>query len=494
MGGGRARHWRGGAALAAARTLAIALALVLAACAVGPDYHRPSADIAAAWTTEQPWRAGRPADTAEQGNWWETFGDARLNALEADVIAHNQSLQVAAERLTQARALANVASAAFFPTITGNAGVLRERSSANRPLANYALPNKSTAQTDHSAGFGVQYEVDLFGHVRRQVEAARADAAQAKSDLANARLVLTAEMASDYFTLCAVDAEIDVVRQNIVAQRRALDFVSSRHDMGVASGLDLAQQQSQLDTTITQIDLLRVLRAQLEHALATLSGAPAPTFAMAPQIVTLNVPAIPIGLPSDLLERRPDVASAERGMAAANARIGVAKAAFFPSVPLVGAYGFDSNSISTLFNAASNLWSFGVLATQPIFDAGRISANVDFAQAGYRTTVAQYRQAVLTALQEVEDGVTGLESLERASAEAGAAVASAQRVVDLANDRYTGGLANYLDVVSAQQALLANERQQVQIRGQQMRAAVFLVKALGGGWQNQLQPVATAAP
>jgi len=494
MGGGQARRRRGGAARATVRALSMAPPLLLAACAVGPDYQRPSADIPAAWTTEQPWRPGKPADTTEKGNWWEIFGDARLNALEADVIAHNQSLQVATERLTQARAQANAASAAFFPAVTGNAGVLRERSSANRPLANYALPNKSTAQTDHGAGFGVQYEVDLFGHVRRQVEAARADAAQAMSDLANARLVLTAEMAAYYFNLCAVDSEIDVVRQNIVAQRRALDFVSSRHDMGVASGLDLAQQKSQLDTTITQIDLLRVQRAQLEHALATLSGAPAPAFTVAPQIVTMNVPAIPVGLPSDLLERRPDVASAERAMAAANARIGVARAAYFPSVPLVGAYGVDSNNIATLFNAASNLWSFGISATQPIFDAGRISANVEFAQAGYRATVAQYRQAVLTALQEVEDGMTGIGNLERASAEADAAVASAQRVVDLANDRYTGGLANYLDVVSAQQALLANERLQAQIRGQQMLVAVFLVKALGGGWQNTGQPIAAAAP
>jgi len=326
------------------------------------------------------------------------------------------------------------------------------------------------------------------------VEAARADAEQARSDLANARLVLTAETAADYFTVCALDAEIDVVRQNIAAERRALDFVSARHDMGVASGLDLAQQQSQLDTTITQIDLLRVQRAQFEHALATLTGTPAPAFAVAPQLVSLNVPPIPVGLPSDLLERRPDVASAERAVAAANARIGVARAAYFPSVPLLGNYGVESNTAASLFNAASNLWSLGVAATQPLFDAGRISANVDFAKAGYRATVAQYRQSVLTALQEVEDGMTGIANLERASAEAGAAVTSAQRVVDLANDRYTGGLATYLDVVTAQQALLANQRQQAQIRGQQMLVAVYLVKALGGGWQAGVAPVALATP
>ncbi len=473
-------------------TLAVALALT--ACAVGPDYLRPAADVPPAWTTEQPWRTATPADTATPANWWEIFGDARLNALEADVIAHNLSLQVATERLTQARAQASVASAALFPTLNANAGALRDRSSTNRPRANYAVPNSSTVQNDLTASFGVRYELDLFGGVRRQVEAARADAEQARSDLANARLVLTAETAADYFTVCALDAEIDVVRQNIAAERRALDFVSARHDMGVASGLDLAQQQSQLDTTITQIDLLRVQRAQFEHALATLSGTPAPAFAVAPQLVSLNVPPIPVGLPSDLLERRPDVASAERAVAAANARIGVARAAYFPSVPLLGNYGVESNTAASLFNAASNLWSLGVSATQPLFDAGRISANVDFAKAGYRATVAQYRLSVLTALQEVEDGMTGIGNLERASAEAGAAVTSAQRVVDLANDRYTGGLATYLDVVTAQQALLANQRQQAQIRGQQMLVAVYLVKALGGGWLAGMQPLAAATP
>jgi NodT family efflux transporter outer membrane factor (OMF) lipoprotein len=469
---------------AAARALAIAMPWALAACAVGPDYQRPTTDIPAAWTAEKPWRTSAPADATERGNWWEVFGDTRLNALEADVVAHNQTLVVAGERLAQARAQASVASAALFPSLNADAGALRDRSSANRPRGSYAIPNSSTVQNDLTAGFAVRYELDLFGGVRRQVEAARAGAEQVRANLANARLVLTAELAADYFSLRALDTEIDVVRRNIVAEKRALDFVNSRHDMGVASGLDLAQQQSQLDTTITQIDLLRVQRAQFEHALATLCGVPAPAFSLAPEIVTLNVPAIPVGVPSDLLERRPDVAAAERAVAAANAQIGVARAAYFPSVPLVGGYGVESNTAASLFNAASNLWSLGVSATQPLFDAGRISANVDFARAGYRATVAQYRESVLTAMQEVEDGMTGIGNLDRASAEAGAAVASAQRVIDLANDRYTGGLATYLDVVTAQQALLGNERQQVQIRGQQMLVAVFLVKALGGGWQN----------
>jgi outer membrane protein, multidrug efflux system len=275
-----------------------------------------------------------------------------------------------------------------------------------------------------------------------------------------------------------------VVGRNVASERRALEFVSSRHDMGVASGLDLAQQQSQLDTTITQIDLLRVQRAQFEHAIARLVGAPAPSFAIEPAILQLAAPEIPIGVPSDVLQRRPDVASAERAMAAANAQIGVAKAAYFPSVPLNAVYGTESSIAADLFSAGSNLWSLGIAATAPIFDAGRIRANTEIARSGYRAAVASYRDTVLGAMQEVQDGLSGSTNLARAAAESLAAVNSAQRIVDIANDRYTGGLATYLDVVTAQQSLLANQRQQVQINGQQMLVAVYLVKALGGDWQS----------
>jgi NodT family efflux transporter outer membrane factor (OMF) lipoprotein len=446
----------------------------------------------AAWTIEEPWRAGRPDDAAHRDNWWAIFVDERLNVLEVDAIARNPSLAVAKERLNQARAIVTVNRAALFPQLNANLGASREKSSPDRPLAAYNVPNTSTVQNDLSAGFSVQYEVDLFGGVRRQAESARASEQQTQADLENARLVVTAEVAADYFNLRALDAEIDVVRQNITAQRRALEFVSSRHDMGVASGLDLAQAQSQLDSTVTQIDLLRVQRAQFEHALASLVGAGAPGFVVAPALTQLAVPPIPIGVPSDLLERRPDVASAERAMAAANAQIGVAKAAYFPSVPLTGSYGVESNRLASLFSAASTLWSLGIAATESLFDAGRLSANVDFAQAGYRASIANYRQTVLTAMQEVQDALTGSANLARAAAEASAAVRSAQRVVDLANDRYAGGLATYLDVVTAEQALLANQRLLVQINGQQVLTAVFLIKALGGGWDASRAPLAQA--
>ena len=472
--------------------LAPAFACGLGACALGPDYQRPAVDMPPTWTVEEPFRAARPDEAVPRETWWEIFPDEKLSALEADAIARNPSLAIAKERLDQARAIVTVNRAGLFPQLNANLGAAREKSSANRPLALYNFPNASTVQNDLNAGFSVQYEVDLFGGVRRQVEAARASEQQTQADLENARLVITAEVAADYFSLRALDAEIDVVRQNISAQRRALEFVTSRHDMGVASGLDLAQAQSQLDSTVTQIDLLRVQRAQFEHALASLVGASAPTFSIAPRLTELSVPSIPIGVPSDLLERRPDVASAERAMAVANAQIGVAKAAYFPSVPLTAAYGVESNQLASLFSAASTLWSLGIAATGSLFDAGRLSANIDFAQAGYRATVANYRQTVLTAMQEVQDGLTGSANLARAAAEASAAVRSAQRVVDLANDRYAGGLATYLDVVTAEQALLANQRLQVQINGQQTLTAVYLVKALGGGWDASRPPLAQA--
>ncbi len=465
---------------------AAALAALLGACAVGPDYHAPASLTPPNWTVDPPWQFARPDEGIDRGSWWQVFADTRLNELEAAALVGNPGLAQAGERLVQARASATAIAAGLFPQLSLTGGAAREKISANRPRGSYSVPNVSTVQDDFTGGFSLQYELDLFGGTRRQVEAARAGEQQAQALLANVRLVLTAELAADYFNLRALDAEIEVVGRNIAAQRRALEFVAARHDAGAASGLDLAQQQSQLDTTITQIDLLRVQRAQYEHALAALVGAAAPGFAISAELAKLNVPPVPVGVPSDLLQRRPDIAAAERAMAAANAQIGVAKAAFFPAVSLGSTYGRESNELSALFQAASSAWSLGLSASQSLIDFGQRRANVDYAQAGYRATVDAYRGAVLTAMQEVEDGMTGLANLERAAAEAAAAVHSAQRVVDLANDRYTGGLANYLDVVTAQQALLANERQQVQINGQQMLVAVYLIKALGGGWENAI--------
>ncbi len=339
----------------------------------------------------------------------------------------------------------------------------------------------------------MSYEVDLSGRVQRTVEGARASAEQSAADFENTRLVLTADLAAAYFSLRETDTELEVLARSIALQRQALEYATARNDLGAASGLDVAQQQALLDSTLTQVDVLRKQRGQFEHAIATLTGTPAPVFSLAaaPDVRTLAPPTVPLGVPSDILQRRPDVAAAERAMAAANAQIGVATAAFYPSITLAPTYGVESVSLASLFSYPSIIWAFGVSILQPIFDAGRIQANVDFARGGYDVTVANYRRVVLTAMQEAEDGITGLAALDSATAQARVAITSTRRVLDLANSRYEGGVATYLDVITAQQGLLNNERLAAQLQGQQLLTTVFLVKALGGDWQGSAKLAAS---
>jgi len=466
---------------------AIAVAALTAGCAVGPDYHRPSAEVPSAWQPEAPWHEAAPGDTALKGNWWESFQDPVLNPLVEKALVSNQNLRVAAARLQQAQDQLTIARSALFPAVGLSATASRSKDSANRPHAVSSEPNQSILQNDYLLGPSVNYELDLFGRVRREVEGARASAQQAEADFENTRLMLMAALVSDYFSLRETDAEMDVVRRSLDLQRNALKFVSSRHDLGFATGLDLAQQQALLDSGATQLELLQNQRDQLEHAIATLVGTAAPSFTLQSSAQAPPLPVLPLGLPSDLLQRRPDVASAERAMAAANARIGVARAAYFPTIDLApgfGApsFGWESTALASLFAAPSRLWAFGLSASQTLFDAGKTRANVHFADADYTAAVATYRQTVLTAMEEVENGITGLASLERAEIQANASVRSAQRAFDIASDRYKGGVDTYLDVITAEQSLLTNQRQAVQIQGQQFTTAVFLVKALGGGW------------
>ena len=469
---------------AASRITPLAVALALAGCAAGPDYKRPSVDLPVVWTLEAPWRTGTPADAADKGDWWKAFGDPQLDALEQRAMADSPTLAIAAARLAQARATVTAQSAGLFPSLNLTSRDQRFRISADRPLASYTSPNASTVQNDFTLGVGASYEVDLAGRVSRSIEGAKASAEQSAADLANTRLVVSAELASDWFSLVTLDASLDVLDHSIALQRKALGFVNQRHDLGAGTGLEVAQQQALLDNTLTQVDVQKRQRAQFEHAIAALVGAPAPTFSLPPVRRDLQPPAIPVGMPSDLLQRRPDVASAERAMAAANAQIGVASAAFYPSVLLQPSIGEESRILGALFDAPSLVWSIGVSATQTLFDAGRTRANVDFAKAGYDASVATYRRTVLTAMQEVEDGITGVASLDRATAQANVAVASAQRVLDMSNARYEGGVATYLDVITAQQSLLSAQLQAAQLAGQRQLVATALVKALGGGWSG----------
>ena len=470
------------------------LALALAGCAAGPDYQRPQVDLPVDWTLESPWHTARPDDALDKGPWWEAFGDARLDALERQALAGSPTLAAAAARLAQARATTTAAEAGLFPQIALGNRDQRLRISADRPLTNYKVPNATTLQSDFFLGPTASYEVDLAGRVSRSVESARASTDQAAADAANTQLVLTAELASDWFSLCTLDVSLDVLDRSIALQRHALELVQARHDLGAGSGVDVAQQQALLDNTLTQVDVQHRQRAQFEHAIAALVGAPAPSFHLPATPRNLRPPPIPVGVPSDLLQRRPDVASAERAMAAANAQIGVARAAFYPSVFLGANIGGETNRIGTLFDAPSLLWSVGVSATQTLFDGGRIRANVNFAQAGYELSVANYRKAVLGAMQEVEDGITGVASTDRATTQAEVAAQSARRLYELAEARFEGGASAYLDVITAEQGLLNADLQAAQLAGQRELAAVFLVKALGGGWQAaQAVPVAAAA-
>jgi multidrug efflux system outer membrane protein len=466
------------------RGAGIALAaMLLAGCATAPDYRKPALAIPAAWTTEAPWREGRPDDAAAKGRWWLRYGDPVLDALQDRALENSPTLALASARLMQAQSTLEAALASRYPQLGLNLRGTRQRISANRPLTNYNASNFATVQNDALASLSVNYETDLFGRVENSIAVAAAVAQQSGADLENVRLLLGADLATAYFNLRSVDTELDVVARSVALQRRALDLASSRHDLGAVSGLDVAQQQALLDTTLTQVDLLKRQRAQFEHALGTLTGAGAPVFALpprAPDAALPQVPSVPVGVPSDLLERRPDVAAAERAVAAANAQIGIANAAFYPSIALGATLGTQSRALGTLFDAPSLLWSLGASLAQPLFDAGRIRANLAGAAAGYDATVANYRRIVLTAMQEVEDGITGMASLERAHAQAVRASDSAARVLDLATARYEGGVASYLDLISAQQSLLNAQRQQAQLLGQRLLVSVFLVKALGG--------------
>ena len=464
---------------------ALVAALLLAGCAAGPDYHRPAFDMPVSWTVEAPFRVGEPSDTLTKGAWWNRFGDPTLDALEAQALAASPTLAAASGRLAQARAQVAAAESALVPSLAFAGRAARSKISKDRPLTNYQSPNFSTVQNDFAAAMTTSYEIDLAGRVRRTIEGARASAQQSAADFENTRLLLTTELATDYYALRELDVELDVVTRAVALQRRALELATARHDLGATSGLDVASQQALLDSTLTQLDVLHRQRSQFEHAIATLTGTAAPSFSLAADIRTFEPPSVPIGVPSDVLERRPDVASAERAMAAANAQIGVAAAAFYPSIVLSPSYGVESTSMATLFSAPSLLWALGVSIAQPVIDSGRLNANLDFAKAGYDVTTANYRRVILTAMQEAEDGIVGLAALERASDQAAAAIVSARRVLDLATSRYEGGVATYLEVITAEQGLLNAERLAAQLSGQRMLTAVFLVKALGGDWPGQ---------
>ena len=478
------------------RVAAIAVALV-AGCNLAPEYARPSAfsptasaEMPAAFRELAPadfpstdgWKTAQPRDDLIRGSWWEMFGDPLLNELEQQVDVSNQSLALAAANYRVARALVGEARAQLFPTVTTSPSVTRSKSGSGTTSTS-STRSSSSATTQFQLPFDATWEADLWGRIRNSVNASTDEAQATAADLENTRLLIHSEVAVDYFQLRGQDAQKEILDSNVVAFRKALDLTKIRHEGGIASDEDVAQAETQLNTTIAQDTDLRVLRAQLEHAIAALTGKPASSFSIPLAPLQPNPPEVPLGLPSQLLERRPDIAAAERRVAEANAQIGVVKAAFFPTLTLSGSAGFASTALGSLLSAPSRFWQFGASLAQTLFDGGKRQATVEQAMASYDGTVASYRQTVLTAFQEVEDELASLRILSQERGQQDAAVASAQTALARAEDRYKFGVDSYLNVITSQSTLLSNQRTAMNIRLQQMTASVLLIKALGGGWE-----------
>ena len=462
----------------------VLLLLCVPAFAKDPKYQKPTLTTPQNWQTPAPWQEALPLDSLPKGMWWAFFGDTELNQYEQRAMASNQTLQAAVARLSEARASARVTAAGLYPELDAGARATRERLSGNRPVNGALVQPVPVTQNEFTIPFTLNYEVDLFGRVRHSVEAANAQLQASAADLENVRLLVSSELAADYFQLRELDSEIAVVQKAIAYQQQGLTLVNNRHTGGAASGLDVAEQQVVLDSSITQLSLLQQQRAQFQHALAMLQGLAPAEFIAPVRGLESQPPALPLILPSELLQRRPDVAIAERQTAAANARIGVARAALYPSISLGGSGGLDSVAIGSLLNAPSFFWSLGLSALEPVIAGGRNRAQLDFARGGYQEAVANYRETALTAFQQVEDALSGLTTLAEAYESQQRAVADAERSLQLANARYTGGLVTYLDVITAEEQALTNEREETQLLGQRMTTSVLLVKALGGGWDS----------
>src|SRR6266851_609643 len=461
--------------------------LFLAGCTVGPKYHRPPVETPPAYKEVGNWKVAQPNVQNLGGNWWEIFQDPQLNTLEQQVNISNQNLKAAEAVYTQARALVRYNRAAYFPTLAVNPSASRTRVSGNRP-PHTSIFNGITS-TDFQLPFELSYQVDAWGQVRRTVESFREQAQASAADLATVNLSAHAQLALFYYEARTLDAQEQLLNSTVQYYEQALQLNVARFQGGVGSEVEVEQARTLLETTRAEAIDVGVSRALFEHAVAVLIGKPPASFSLPPLPLRTPPPSIPAGVPSELLERRPDIASAERLMAAANARIGVAKAAYYPLLNLTGTGGFESGTITTLIQGPSALWSVGASAFQTIFDAGRRRAASDQAIAFYDQTVATYRETVLTSFQQVEDNLAALRILEKEAQVQNEAVIAAQKSLDLSIQRYKGGVTSYLEVTVAQSAALSDEITAVNILGRRMVAAVQLVQALGGGWDSSNLPL-----
>jgi NodT family efflux transporter outer membrane factor (OMF) lipoprotein len=463
--------------------LAFSACAVLAGCTVGPDYVRPEVSVPAnykeAAADGTAWKIAQPGDHASRGKWWAVYQDPLLNALEDVVTSSNQDLKVAESRYAQARALVEGARGNYLPTVTAGASVNRFRNSAN-VFGN--TPATVGPANEFQLPLDVSWELDIWGKVRRAVESSEASAQAVAADLESARLSLQTELAVNYFLLRGIDSERLLLERTLVSYRKAHELTMNRHEGGVASDADVAQAETQLRTAEAQAVDLRVRRAQLEHAIAVLIGKAPSEFSLAQVGLDALPPQVPLAMPSELLERRPDIASAERQMASANAQIGVAKAAYYPTISIGASAGFASSKTSNWLDWPSRFWSIGPAAAMTLFDGNRRRAITDQARAAYDGTVAAYRQTVLNAFQDVEDNLAELAILAEEAQVEELAVKASRRAVAQTTNRYEAGAASYLEVVVAQTFALTNERAAVDIQRRRMAASVRLVKAMGGDW------------
>lgn len=458
------------------------VAVTLAGCTVGPNYVRPAAVVPPpsqdSFKESKGWKVARPGGEQKIGQkWWTIFNDPVLSGLEEEVLVSNQNILAAEAQFRQAKALVQSARAGYFPTLTAGASVTRSGSSGN-----LGSNRGSTTGTVFNLPIDFAWEADIWGKVRRSVEASRDSAQASEADLAAARLSAQAALAEDYFLLRALDAQSKLFEETVASFFKALELTKNRYRGGIAARSDVLQAESQLKTAQAQAIDLGVQRAQLEHAIALLAGKPASAFSIAAAPITQLFPDIPTGLPSELLERRPDIAAAERRMAAANAQIGVAEAAFYPSIGLGASAGFQSSTLARWLSWPSLFWSVGPTLSQTLFDGGLRSAQTAQARAVYEGVIATYRQAVLTGFQEVEDNLAALRILEEEARAQDEAVKSARDVVTVTFNQYQSGIVSYLNLTVAQNTLFTNQRSAVDILGRRLSACVLLIKALGGGW------------
>jgi outer membrane protein, multidrug efflux system len=458
--------------------IACGLAWLSVACGPkGPAYERPALPLPAAFEAPAPFRSGEPKDALPKGAWWTVFGDGDLDALETQAVSANQIIQVAAAQYEQARALTADALSAMYPHVSTSPSVLTQELSGTR-----AGFTTSTVQTAVTLPLTASYEVDLFGKRGLTIETAQLGVESSAATLENVRLIVAADLATNYLTVRRLDTELELLARAVDVLERAVALVRSRNQNGVASGLDVAQEESLLAATRTQAVLVRQQRDRFEHAIAVLVGQPAPGFHLPVRALDVVAPTVSVGIPSDLLERRPDVADAERRVAIANARVGIARRAYFPSLNLLGAAGWESGNFLKLLDVPSVIWAVGATLAEDVFTGGARKARVDYAVAGFNAAAANYRETVLRALADVEDAVSDLGVIDEARTTQEEAVRASTRALEIANNRYVGGLASALDLVAAQQTLLNNRRLAVQLDGARVVAAVALVKALGGGW------------